>query len=140
MVVQASENLVVSVDNHDGSQSHTHEEQSQWLQTIEVAQEVLRRMSTNRLPQGRARDERRYQHSSENDCAGGEVLVTFYRQNFGSRKARNQAFCGFAFLLGPPEKEQFRACEAGTPRGHSFPVLMLKEIFEVGVDHELHEE
>jgi hypothetical protein len=47
------------VDNHDGSQGQTHEEQGQWLQTIEVAQEILRGISIDRLPQGRARDERR---------------------------------------------------------------------------------
>ncbi len=42
MMVQASKNLVVAVDDHDGAQGQAHEEKSKRLQAIEIAQGFLR--------------------------------------------------------------------------------------------------
>jgi hypothetical protein len=38
VMVKSAENLVISVANHDGAQSETHDEQSERLQAIKVAQ------------------------------------------------------------------------------------------------------
>jgi hypothetical protein len=40
VVVESAENLVVSVDKHDGAESETHDEEREGLQAIEVAQVV----------------------------------------------------------------------------------------------------
>ena len=40
VVVKSAEDLVISVDDHDGAQGETHDEKRQGLQTIEVAHVV----------------------------------------------------------------------------------------------------
>ena len=43
VVMEPSEDLVISVSDHDGTQREAHGEESEWLQTIEVAQGFLRK-------------------------------------------------------------------------------------------------
>jgi hypothetical protein len=41
--MESSEDLVIAVSDHDGTQREAHGEESEWLQTIEVAQGFLRK-------------------------------------------------------------------------------------------------
>lgn len=54
MVVESTENFMVSVSDHDGAQGKAHDKESQGLQAIKVAQ-VASGRRTNRLQQGSER-------------------------------------------------------------------------------------
>jgi hypothetical protein len=56
VVVEPSENLLISVTDHDSAKSKAHDEERKRLQTIEVAQVFLRqKRKTDRLPQRNGR-------------------------------------------------------------------------------------
>jgi hypothetical protein len=51
VVMQASENFVVAMHDHNGAEGETHEKKRKWLQAFRVAQGDLRLLT--RLPQTR---------------------------------------------------------------------------------------
>jgi hypothetical protein len=74
VVMQASENFVSAVHDHNGTQGKSHDKKRKWLQTFEVAQGSSA-MSATRLPQKSGALKR----NQQNDCVADKVLVTFFR-------------------------------------------------------------
>src|SRR6266849_7751623 len=74
VVMEPSEDLVIAVSDHDGAQREAHGEESDWLQTIEVAQ---------RVPSG----ERRPRLSQEK-----RILKYLFRESLTTRK-HTQLLC-----------------------------------------------
>lgn len=74
VMMQAAENFVGAVHDHNGTQGKSHDKKRKWLQAFEVAQGSSR-MSATRLQQKR----HALNQNQQNDCVGDKVLVTFFR-------------------------------------------------------------
>jgi hypothetical protein len=82
VMMQASENFVGAVHDHNGTQGKSHGKKRKWLQAFEVAQGSSR-LSGTRLQQKRQTLEKNRKKNrkknQQNDCVGDKVLVTFFR-------------------------------------------------------------
>jgi hypothetical protein len=78
VMMQASENFVGAVHDHNGTQGNSHDEKRKWLQTFKVAHGSSE-MSATRLQQKRQRLNQILKKNQQNDCVADKVLVTFFR-------------------------------------------------------------
>ena len=78
VLMQASENFVGAVDDHNGTQGKSHDQKRKWLQAFEVAQGSSG-MSATRLQQKRQTLNQILKKNQQNDCVADKVLVTFFR-------------------------------------------------------------
>lgn len=83
VVMQAAENLVIAVHDHNGTQGKAHKQKRKWLQAFEVAQG-----SSEWNHHITAEKHCRVKKDQQNDCVTVEVLVTFFRPPSESRQRR----------------------------------------------------
>lgn len=74
VVMQAAENFVGAVHDHNGTQGKSHDNKRKWLQAFEVAQGSSG-ISATRLQHKR----HALKKNQQNDCVADKVLVTFFR-------------------------------------------------------------
>jgi hypothetical protein len=84
VVVKSAENLVVTVNEHDGTQGETHDKECERLQAIEVAHrgssEEKQITAARRSREAWASHFSGRDCSKAKDCARGQLLVTFFRR------------------------------------------------------------
>jgi len=126
--MQAAENFVIAVDDHDRAESKTHEEKRKWLQAFRVAQGAS--ANDTRLQQITTEKRRGVNRNQQNDCVGAQLLVTFFRPPCESCRPRESAsgFRGDGCALGcalqvarpaqrlsAPGRAGIQVCEGGPP-------------------------
>ena len=79
VVMQASENFVVAMHDHNGAQGQTHEKKRKWLQAFRVAQGDLRVRHQITADQITAKKRYGVKMDEQNDCVAAQLLVTFFR-------------------------------------------------------------
>jgi hypothetical protein len=77
--MQASENFVVAMHDHNGAQGQTHEKKRKWLQAFRVAQGDLRVRHQITADQITAKKRYGVKMDEQNDCVAAQLLVTFFR-------------------------------------------------------------
>jgi hypothetical protein len=79
VVMQASENFVVAMHDHNGAQGEPHEKKRKWLQAFRVAQGGLRVRHQITADQITAEKWCGVKTDQQNDCVAAQLLVTFFR-------------------------------------------------------------
>jgi hypothetical protein len=79
VVMQAAENFVVAVHDHNGSQGQAHEKKRKGLQAFRVAQRGLRVRHQITADQITAEKRCGVKTDQQNDCVAAQLLVTFFR-------------------------------------------------------------
>lgn len=79
VVMQAAENFVVAMHDHDDAQGKTHEKKRKWLQAFRVAQRDLRVRHQITADQITAEKRWGVKSDQQNDCVAAQLLVTFFR-------------------------------------------------------------
>jgi hypothetical protein len=79
VVMQASENFVVAMHDHNGAEGEAHEKKREWLQAFRVAQGDLRLRHQITADQITAEKWRGVKTDQQNDCVAAQLLVTFFR-------------------------------------------------------------
>jgi hypothetical protein len=91
VVMQAAENVMVAMHDHDGAQGEAHEKKREWLQAFRVAQRDLRvrhQITADQITAGKWCGVKTDQ---QNDCVAAQLLVTFFRPLSETRKSRQSA-------------------------------------------------
>jgi len=88
VVMQAAENFVIAVDDHDRAQGKTHDKKRKWLQAFRVAQGASGNVT--RLQQITA-EKGHVVKNQHNDCVAAQLLVTFFRPPIESCRPRESA-------------------------------------------------
>jgi hypothetical protein len=91
VVMQAAENFVIAVHDHNGAQGETHEKKRKWLQAFRVAQRDLH--LRYQITADQITGERRcgVKPDQQNDCVAAQLLVTFFRPLSETRKSHQSA-------------------------------------------------
>lgn len=114
MVVKSAEDFMVTVVDEDGAESKAHDEEREGLKAIEVAQrvpptETIKITAAARVEGSRTKASDQignwiFNTAGENNCAGGELLITFLRPHVadccgGLLRKLNCAFAGLRSIL-----------------------------------------
>src|SRR5579863_9449973 len=126
VLMQAAENLVVTVHEHNGTQGKPHEQKRKWLQPFKVAQE-----SSAVNVQITAEKPCRVKSGQQNNCVAAQLLVTFFRPPsescmLGESTTRSPA--------GPAEISCSGAGMSAFWRGRSPQPLVSDPLFACGSD------
>jgi hypothetical protein len=124
-VMQAAENFVVAVDDHDRAQGKTHDKKCKWLQAFRVAQGasgLSHQITAERI----TAEKRRGVKNQQNDCVAAELLVTFFRPlrvkaagganpPLGCQLGCALRVAGLAGRLSAPGLARVQVCLGGPP-------------------------
>jgi hypothetical protein len=91
VMMQASENFVVAMHDHNGAQGQTHEKKRKGLQAFRVAQRGLRVRHQITADQITAEKRCGVKTDQQNDCVAAQLLVTFFRPLSETCKSRESA-------------------------------------------------
>jgi hypothetical protein len=97
VLMQAAENFVVAMHDHNRAESETHDKKRKGLQAFRVEQGASG--SVTRLQQITAEKQRGVNRNQQNDCVAAKLLVTFFRPPSESCRPRESTSSGLRFGL-----------------------------------------
>lgn len=95
VVMQAAENFVVAVDDHDCAESKAHDKKRKRLQAFRVAHGASGNVTKVQI---KAEKRRGVNRNQQNDCVAAQLLVTFFRPPCESCRPR-ESTSGFRVMV-----------------------------------------